>query len=83
MGFANTELRISELEISNFRRFESLSIDFDQQLTVLVGDNGTGKSTLIDAASIALGTLFHKLNTQRRRRFLPTMLEALLSSKAT
>ena len=61
MGFANTELRISELEISNFRRFESLSIDFDQQLTVLVGDNGTGKSTLIDAASIALGTLFHKI----------------------
>lgn len=61
MGFANTELRISKLEISNFRRFESLSIDFDQQLTVLVGDNGTGKSTLIDAASIALGTLFHKI----------------------
>lgn len=61
MGFANTELRISELEISNFRRFESLSIDFDQQLTVLVGDNGTGKSTLIDAASVALGTLFHKI----------------------
>lgn len=61
MGFSNTELRISKLEISNFRRFESLSIDFDQQLTVLVGDNGTGKSTLIDAASIALGTLFRKI----------------------
>lgn len=61
MGFSNTELRISELEISNFRRFESLSIDFDRQLTVIVGDNGTGKSTLIDAASIALGTLFRKI----------------------
>lgn len=61
MSFANTELRISELRISNFRKFDSYSIDFDQQLTVLVGDNGTGKSTLIDAVCVALGTLFHKI----------------------
>ena len=61
MSFANTELRISELRISNFRKFDTYSIDFDQQLTVLVGDNGTGKSTLIDAACVALGTLFHKI----------------------
>ena len=61
MGFANTGCELANSKISNFRRFESLSIDFDQQLTVLVGDNGTGKSTLIDAASIALGTLFHKI----------------------
>ena len=40
MSFANTELRISELRISNFRKFDTYSIDFDQQLTVLVGDNG-------------------------------------------
>lgn len=61
MSFANTELRISELRISNFRKFDTYSIDFDQQLTVLVGDNGTGKSTLIGAACVALGTLFHKI----------------------
>ena len=28
----------------NFRKFEELHIGFDRQLTVLVGDNGYGKS---------------------------------------
>lgn len=58
VSFNNTQLRISELSVSNFRKLESYSINFDQQLTVLVGDNGTGKSTLIDAACVALGAMF-------------------------
>lgn len=56
MSFANAALQIKKLKITNFRKFESYSIEFDRQLTVLVGDNGTGKSTLIDAACIALGS---------------------------
>ncbi len=58
MSFANDALRIGGLEVHNFRKFESYSVEFDRQLTVLVGDNGTGKSTLIDAACVALGSLF-------------------------
>ena len=58
MSFANDALRIGGLEVHNFRKFESYSVEFDWQLTVLVGDNGTGKSTLIDAACVALGSLF-------------------------
>ena len=61
MSFANAALQIKKLKITNFRKFESYLIEFDRQLTVLVGDNGTGKSTLIDATSVALGTLFLKI----------------------
>ncbi len=83
MSFNNTQLRISELSVSNFRKFESYSIDFDQQLTVLVGDNGTGKSTLIDAVSVALGAMFQKKSSMRRRLQSPlTMREEPSSSRA-
>lgn len=42
MSFANAALQIEKLKITNFRKFESYLIEFDRQLTVLVGDNGTG-----------------------------------------
>ncbi len=35
---------LNSLELWNFRKFEELHIGFDRQLTVLVGDNGYGKS---------------------------------------
>lgn len=65
MGFANNSYLINELRVCNFRKFESISISFERQLTVLVGDNGVGKSTLIDAASIALGSLFQKIENAK------------------
>lgn len=45
MGFANNSYLINKLEVCNFRKFESISVSFERQLTVLVGDNGVGKST--------------------------------------
>lgn len=49
--------RLDRLELRNFRQFELFSIDFDERLTVLVGNNGSGKSSVLDAASIALDCL--------------------------
>lgn len=71
MSFANAALQIKKLKITNFRKFESYSIEFDRQLTVLVGDNGTGKSTLIDAANISLGTLFQKIDIAKAPTIAP------------
>lgn len=47
---------LRSLTLSNFHRFEQFSIDFDDRLTVLVGDNGSGKSSILRAAGIALST---------------------------
>lgn len=47
---------LRSLSLSNFHRFEHFKISFDDHLTVLVGDNGSGKSSILRAASIALGT---------------------------
>jgi len=47
-------MKLKTLEIKNFRCFESLSMDLDEQLTVLVAKNGQGKSTVLDAIRIGL-----------------------------
>lgn len=47
-------MMLRSLTLSNFHRFDKFSIDFDDHLTVLVGDNGSGKSSILRAASIAL-----------------------------
>ena len=48
-------LRLSRLQLRDFRCFETLAIDFHPQLTVLVAANGTGKTSILDAISIAFG----------------------------
>lgn len=47
---------LNSLRLTNFRRFTSLEIDFHPELTVIVAPNGQGKTTILDAATIALGT---------------------------
>jgi predicted ATPase len=46
-------MRILKLKLSNFKRFSSLEIDLDQPITVLVGQNNSGKSTILEALRIA------------------------------
>ncbi|NOT85118.1 MAG: AAA family ATPase [Methylococcaceae bacterium] len=47
-------MKLKTLVINNFRCFDSLSIDLDEQLTVLVAKNGQGKSSVLDAIRIGL-----------------------------
>ena len=54
-------MKIKTLELSNFRRFESFKINFEEQLTVLVARNGAGKSSILDAVATALGVFVTRL----------------------
>ncbi len=47
-------MKLKNVQISNFRCFELLSLDLDEQLTVLVAKNGQGKSSVLDAIRIGL-----------------------------
>ena len=40
-------MRLRELHIRNFRKIEDLTIEFPRGLTVLVGENNSGKTTII------------------------------------
>ncbi len=47
---------ISSITIKNFRLYKDVSIIFDKKLSVIIGKNGVGKSGVLDAVSIALGS---------------------------
>ena len=40
---------LSKLKIKNFRAIEDLEIEFKEGVTILVGENNAGKTTIIDA----------------------------------
>lgn len=47
-------MHLKQLTLGNYRCFESLQIDFHPELTVLIAPNGSGKTTVLDAARVAL-----------------------------
>lgn len=49
-------MRLKSLYIKDFKGFNEFDISFSEQFTVLIGDNGTGKTAILDAVSVALGT---------------------------
>ncbi len=48
---------LKSMMLHNFRCFSDLEVNFNNRLTVVVGNNGAGKSTVLEAAVIAAGTL--------------------------
>lgn len=51
-------MRIKELWISNYRKFEGLNEQFDPRLTVIVGEPNSGKTSLLEAiATVSSGFL--------------------------
>jgi recombinational DNA repair ATPase RecF len=48
-------MKIEQLTIKNFKQFADFTIDLHPQITLLVGDNGTGKTSILDALAIAAG----------------------------
>jgi predicted ATP-binding protein involved in virulence len=42
------KITINKLKLINFRQFSNFSIAFDENLTVIVGSNGVGKTSILD-----------------------------------
>lgn len=53
---------LSKLSIQNFRSIKDVTIDFQKDLNIFVGKNNTGKSSIIDAIRLALGTSMNNPN---------------------
>jgi predicted ATP-binding protein involved in virulence len=62
------KLVMKKLNLSQFRQFEKLSVEFEPQVTVLVGDNGSGKSTIIDAIAKTLKYLSATIEKENSTR---------------
>ena len=66
-----SNLQLNQLELKNFRCFEHLSIDFNPQLTVLVAENGVGKTAILDAIAVAFGPFVGAFDDGVGPSFLP------------
>ncbi len=56
-------MKIKKLELNNFRPFRHLDLDFTNRLTVLVGINGAGKTSVLDALAILLSRLIGRIRS--------------------
>ena len=61
----NNLLKINKLYLDNYRCFKDFTIDFDEQLTVLVATNGKGKTAILDAIAVAFGTFVNSTGLAR------------------
>jgi predicted ATP-binding protein involved in virulence len=47
-------MKLSKIEITNFRCYESLALELRPDINLVVGVNGAGKTTILDAIAVAL-----------------------------
>jgi predicted ATP-binding protein involved in virulence len=48
-------MRIDQLQLTGFRCFEQATFDFQPQFNLIVGENGSGKTSLLEALAVASG----------------------------
>ncbi len=51
-------MKLSHITLQNFRRYEAARFHFHERFTVLIGNNGKGKTTVLDAVAMMLNTYF-------------------------
>lgn len=66
---------LKELKLTNFRRFESLKVNFQKGLNVLVGENDSGKTAIVDAIRYILNTKsFESIRFEPRDFYKPSKI---------
>ena len=72
-------MRLESIQLRNFRGIEDIIVHFDSSLTVVVGENGAGKTSLLDATSLGLLVFAHFGPKIPSARTMPQQLKLLIS----
>lgn len=64
-------MRLKNVTLNNFRRFESLKVDLHPRLTVFVGENGAGKTAILDGIAASLLPVLRHLSSPNQRLSSP------------
>lgn len=51
-------MKINKLHIKNFRGYADLEVDFQPHFNLIIGDNGSGKTALLQALTVAMSSFF-------------------------
>jgi len=54
---------IEKIKLKNFKRFQEFTVDFDEKINLLIGDNEAGKSSILSAIDIVLSGSRSKIET--------------------
>ncbi len=66
-------MRIEQLELKNFRCFEDIKVELHPNMNVMVGINGTGKTTMLEAIRIFIGAAFCELDKIENKIYSPNI----------
>lgn len=62
-------MAIEKVSFSNYRCFDSLELSFKKNINLLIGDNSSGKSTIIQGLSTVLNSFFSGFSDENTRFF--------------
>jgi len=60
-------MQIKKLKLNNYKGFQLLDLSLDRNLTVIIGENGAGKSSILDVLDKLLSEITFNLNGTKRR----------------
>lgn len=63
-------LSIQKLDVVNFRKFENKSFELDPHMNVFAGKNGSGKTSVLEAANVILGAYLAAFKTYVPSRYV-------------
>ena len=75
-------LRIDQVGIKNFRAFAEIDLTLHKQLTVIVAKNGCGKTAVLDALAVALGTFVGSFDSASGANFTTSDVRLATDAKA-
>lgn len=60
-------MRIDRIQVKNFKGFEDQNFEFKSRFSVLIGENASGKTSVLDALAVAMGSFFLGLEEVKPR----------------
>ncbi|MHC5228399.1 DNA replication/repair protein RecF [Enterococcus sp. LJL99] len=58
-------MRLNELSVTNYRNYESLTLEFPKTLTVFLGENAQGKTNLLESIYVLAMTRSHRTSNEK------------------
>ncbi|MCI5603216.1 MAG: AAA family ATPase, partial [Clostridiales bacterium] len=61
---------LEKVQLKNYKAIEELEIDLTPGINVLIGDNGAGKTSVLEGIAVALGGLFVNVTGVRTKNIV-------------
>ena len=62
--WGSSQFCLTDLELRNFRAIERLHINFEKDVTVLIGENGTGKTAILESVAKCLSVISSSIRSR-------------------